>query len=160
MTPKPSPTSTSELAGSYGMVASTLELVPGLVWNSFEEFRKAGNDGLANIPPHGVALLNCKAGSYRIIRDVDFQRLVGLASDVIRLQGGVNIVMQAARIAIKHPDEDHIKLLLDSARLIAQCPELPQRVGHEPARLTDEELREQSEDDFDAKTAEIPSPSW
>lgn len=152
--------STNQLSSGFGIAAGTHELVAGPLWQSFEEFRIAGNAGLERIPLHGVATLSCKAGSFRILRDVDFQGLVGLAADVARLQRGLKIVVQAARVAVKHPDEDHIKLLIESASLIAECPELPQREGHEALRLTERELAEESSDDFDAKTADIPRPSW
>lgn len=152
--------STTQFSGNFGAAGSTHGLIVGPIWNSFEDFRTAGNGGLEKIPLCGVAVLNCKAGSFRIIRDADFQRLVGVASEVIRLQGGLKVMVHAARIAVKHPDEDHLKMLLESARLVAECPELPQRVGHEPLRLTPQELSEESASDFDAKTAEIPRPSW
>jgi hypothetical protein len=135
-------------------------LVPGPIWHCFDDFRKEGNAGLEKIPPNGVGVLNCKVGSFRIIRDRDFQFLVGLAGDVIRLQGGLKVVMQAAKIAIKHPDEDHLRLLMRSVELVAECPELPQHEGHEPRRLTTKELTEDPISDFDAQTAEIPRPSW
>src|ERR1700722_12863119 len=94
--------STSDLSSGFGIEGSTYGLVPGPIWNSFEDFRTAGNGGLEKIPLHGVAVLNCKVGSYRIIRDSDFKFLHGLASDVVRLHRGIKIVVQAARIASKH----------------------------------------------------------
>jgi hypothetical protein len=152
--------STSQLSGNFGLAGSTHGLTVGPIWNSFEDFRTAGNGGLEKIPLHGVAVLNCKAGSFRIIRDADFQDLVGVASEVVRLQGGLKVIFHAARIAVKHPDEEHIRMLMESARLVAECPELPQREGHVPLRLTPQELTEEAADDFDAKTDEIPRPSW
>jgi hypothetical protein len=152
--------STNQLSSGFASEGATHELVVGPLWQSFEEFRTAGNAGLDRIPLHGVAILNCKAGSFRILRDADFQRVLGLAADVSRLQRGLKVVIQAARVAVKHPDEDHIKLLIDSASLIAECPELPQREGHEALRLTDQEVAEEASDNFDARTAEIPRPQW
>ena len=65
---------------------SALSLVPGPTWNSFEKFRKGGNTTLEEIPEHGVGTLVGKGVTYRIVRDADFQHLVGLATDVHRLQ--------------------------------------------------------------------------
>jgi hypothetical protein len=139
----------------------TTTLVAGPSWRSFEDFRTAGNAGLESIPEHGVATLRSKAGTFRILRDVDFQALVGLAADVCRLQKGLKLVVQAAKIAGQHPDNDHIQLLIQSASLISESPELPQRRGHVPFDLSSEERHEAiHDDDFDAATATIPRPSW
>src|ERR1035441_10627141 len=69
---------------------SALALVPGPVWSSFEKLRKGGNSTLEEISEHGVGTLVGKGVTYRILRDADFQHLVGLATDVHRLQQGRN----------------------------------------------------------------------
>jgi hypothetical protein len=133
--------------------------VPGPIWASFEDFRTAGKAGLESIPTGGVATLNCKAGNFRILREEDFQYLVGLAADVQRFAKGIQVVAQAAKVVIKHPDEDHVKLLLECASFIAESPELPQRDGHTPFELNEED-REAADDDFDLVASEIPRPKW
>src|SRR5580698_1629218 len=133
------PRSTNEVANAFS-VGLPPTLIAGPVWTSFEQFRKGGVPALEGIPRHGVATVQTKAGTFRIIRDADFQRLVGLAADVYRLQAGLTLVVKAARVALKHTDQEHVELFLSSASLIAQSPELPQRVGHESFQLTPEEL--------------------
>lgn len=155
------PSSTNELANAFTLSAFPQTLIAGPVWTSFEQFRKAGTGVLEGIPEHGVATLRSKAGTFRILRDSDFQRLVGLASEICRLQQGVKIVVQAAKVFVKNPDQDHCELLIRSASMIAESPGLPQRSGHESAlQLTREEMAEESSDNFDLATADIPRPKW
>jgi hypothetical protein len=144
---------------SEGLSAKPIALVPGPTWSTFEQFRRGGNSVLEEIPPHGVGTLRGKAGTFRIIRDDDFQRLLGLATDIHRLQNGLNFVIQAAKVVAKHPDMEHVQLLIQSASMVAGSPVLPVREGHEAFRLTPEEEVEQSADDFDLATAEIPRPA-
>jgi hypothetical protein len=61
--------------------SSALALVPGPTWSSFEKFRKGGNTTFEEIPEQGVGTLVGKGVTYRVLRDVDFQHLVGLAAD-------------------------------------------------------------------------------
>jgi hypothetical protein len=137
-----------------------LALVPGPVWSSFEQFRKGGNTALEEIPEHGVATLVGRGTAYRILRDADFQQLVGLAADVHRLQQGLNLVIRAAQIVAKHPDQEHVQLLLHSAALFTGSPVLPTREGHEAFQLTPEEVEAQTLDDFDLDNAAIPRPRF
>jgi hypothetical protein len=134
-------------------------LTTGPSWTSFEELRTAGNAGLEAIPSHSVATLHCKGGDFRILREADFQLLLGLASDVHRLASGARFIAQVARIAVKHPDEEHLRLLLESASFIAESPELPQRDGHAPFEFIRGE-GDSTEDDFDLVASEIPRPRW
>lgn len=135
-------------------------LRPGPAWNSFEDFRKQGNGALESIQARSTATLNSKAGMFRILREPDFQYLVGLAADVCRLQKGMKFIYQAAKVAQTHPDKESIELLMQSFSLISQSPELPQREGHPPFQLTPEEIKEESSDDFDFANGEIPRPKW
>ena len=136
--------------------ASPFALVPGPTWTSFEQFRRGGSGALDEIPPHGVGTLRGKSGTFRVIREEDFQRLLGLATDIHRLQKGLRFVIQAAKIVAKHPDQEHVQLLIQSASMVAGIPVLPVRDGHEAFQLTPEEEAEQSSDDFDLETAQIP----
>jgi hypothetical protein len=138
--------------------STALALVPGPVWRSFEQFRKGGSTALEEIPEHGVATLVGRGTTYRILHETDFQHLVGLAADIHRLQQGLNVVIRAAQIVAKHPDQEHVQLLLHSAALFAGSPVLPTREGHDTFQLTPEEVEAQTLDDFDLDTAAIPRP--
>jgi hypothetical protein len=135
-------------------------LVPGPTWSSFEQFRKGGSSSLEEIPEHGVGTLVGRGVTYRILREADFQNLVGLAADVRRLQQGLNVVIQAAKVVAKHPDQEHVQLLLHSAALFAGSPVLPTREGHDGFKLTQEEVDAQAPDDFSLENAEIPRPRF
>ena len=132
----------------------------GPVWHSFEQFRKGGNSTLEEIPENGVGTLVGKGVTYRILRDSDFQHILGLAADVHRLQQGLNVIIQAAKVVAKHPDQEHVELLIHSAQLFAGSPVLPTREGHEAFQLTQEEIDSQAEDEFSLETAEIPRPQF
>ena len=89
-----------------------------------------------------------------------FQHLVGLAADVHRLQQGLNVIIRAAQIVAKHPDQEHVQLLIHSAALITGSPVLPTREGHDAFQLTPEEVETQTSDDFDLDNAAIPRPRF
>jgi hypothetical protein len=146
--------STNEVANAFAFNA----LVPGPVWTSFEHFRRGGTGILESVPEHGVATLRSKVGIFRVMRDSDFQGLIGLASEVHRLQIGLKFVVKAARVALKHPDKEHFELLIQSTSLITEFPELPQRTGHGSFHLTPGEVAEESSEDFDLATAKITRP--
>ena len=99
-------------------------LRPGPTWNSFEDFRRQGNSSLESIQARCVATLNTKVGSFRILREPDFQHLFGLAAEVTRLQLGMKFIYQAAKVAQMHPDKESIDLLIQSFSLIRPSPEL------------------------------------
>lgn len=139
---------------------SALALVPGPTWSSFEQFRKGGSASLEEIPEHGVGTLVGRGVTYRILREADFQNLVGLAVDVQRLQQGLNVVIQAAKVVAKYPDHEHVQLLVHSAALFAGSPVLPTRDGHDAFQLTQEEVDAQASDDFNLENAEIPRPRF
>src|ERR1019366_4885268 len=140
--------------------STALALVPGPVWRSFEQFRKGGSTALEEIPEHGVATLVGRGTTYRILHDADFQHLVGLAADVHRLQQGLNVVIQAAKVVAKHPDQEHVELLIHSAALFAGSPVLPTRDGHDAFQLTQEEIDGQASDGFNLENAAIPRPQF
>ena len=136
--------------------AAPFALVPGPTWTSFEQFRRGGGGALEEIPRHGVGTLRGKTGTFRVIREEDFQRLIGLATDIHRLQKGLSVVIQAAKVVAKHPDREHVQLLIQSASMVAGSPVLPVRDGHETFQLTAKEEADPSSDVFDLEKAEIP----
>lgn len=155
-----STSSTNELLNAVGWNYGPLELTPGPVWITWEQFRTGGPTGLDTIPKHGVATLRTKKGTFRVMRDDDFQHLLGIASSIHRLQKGVRVIVQTAKLAFKHPDREHMRLLLESASMLAESPILPEREGHDSFRLTTGETSEQSAEDLDFEITDIPRPKW
>ncbi|HIK10164.1 MAG TPA: hypothetical protein IGS52_07840 [Oscillatoriaceae cyanobacterium M33_DOE_052] len=99
----------------------------GQTWKSFEQFRLEGAKTLSAVKERVIATLHTKSGQYRIIEEHDFQTLYGLARDVDRLRGGLQVVVLAVRAAQKHPDETHLKLLAEAVAMLGNLPELPVR---------------------------------
>ena len=134
-------------------------LVPGPEWRSFEQFRVAGSSALEGITVGSVATLQVKSRTFRILRDDDFQRIVGLASEVHRLKQGITFVVTAARVVAKYPnDPDSIQLLYRSASLLSESSMLPEREGHDIFHITPEEAEEHKEEGFNIPASEIPRP--
>jgi hypothetical protein len=86
-----------------------------------------------------VGTLQTKQGQYRILNEEDFQQLLGLASDVDRLQQGLNLVIQAVRVVQNHPeDNDAIALLAQAVAMLGKMPTaLPTRSSFPPMELED-----------------------
>lgn len=135
-------------------------LVPGPEWRSFEQFRTVGPAALEGMIPVGrVATLRVKTNTFRIMRDEDFQKLVGLATEVNRLKGGLTVVLSVAKIVAKHPnDPDGLQALCHSISLLNESTLLPERDEHGGFRITPEEAREFGKEDFDLSTLHIPRP--
>ena len=136
-------------------------LVPGPEWRSFEQFRTVGPTALEGMIPVGsVATLRVKADTFRIMRDGDFQKLVGLAAEVNRLKGGLTVVLSVAKIVAKYPnDQDGLQALWHSISLLNESTLLPERDGHEGFRITPEEAKEFGKEDLDLSTLHIPRPT-
>jgi hypothetical protein len=135
-------------------------LVPGPEWRSFEQFRTVGPTALEGIIPLGcIATLRVKTNTFRIMRDEDFQKLIGLATEVNRLKGGLTVVLSVAKIVAKYPnDPDGLQALCHSISLLNESTLLPERAGHEGFRITPEEVKEFGKEDFDLSTLHIPRP--
>src|ERR1019366_5960769 len=80
-------------------------LVPGPEWRSFEQLRLAGSTALESIAAGQVRTLQVKSKTLRVLRDDDFQKLIGLASEVHRLRQGITIVVTAAKVVAKYPND-------------------------------------------------------
>ena len=92
------------------------QLRPGPVWASFEQFRMAGPSGPESVDGGQVGTLRTKGGVFRLLRDEDFQFLVGLASEAKRLQGGLTTMVHAAKVIRDHPSSPSaVELLLHLA---------------------------------------------
>ena len=134
-------------------------LIPGPEWRSFEQFRIAGSSALEGVTVGSVATLHVKSKVFRILGDSDFQRVVGLASEVHRLKQGITLVVKAARVVAKHPDRDSMELLYRSASLLSESSILPEREGHDIFHMTPEEAEEHREEGFNIPASEIPRPT-
>lgn len=145
-------------AGSTTASDWTPSLTPGPYWPSFEQFRTAGSTALESIRPGTVGTLNGKSASIRLLRDEDFQRLCGLASEVHRLKSGVRFLIQAARLVAKHQDSESIEMLVRCASMLGESTVLPERTGHGTFELTAEDLAD-SPDAGDIDVDNIPRPS-
>jgi len=156
-----SPTAHMEISrGSSATISKwSPQLVPGPYWGSFEQLRTGGNVALDSIKPGSVATLRGKSGTFRILLDEDFQKLLGLASEVHRLRGGITLMVQAARVVAKHRDEESIKLLFQSVSMLSESRLLPERDGHEQFEITAEEKAENAEPDLDLKPSDIHRPA-
>jgi hypothetical protein len=133
-------------------------LVPGPEWRSFEQFRVAGSSALEVVTPGSVATLHIRSKIFRILRDDDFQRVVGLASEVHRLKQGITFVLRAAKVVAKYPnDRESIELLYHSASMLSESNLLPEREGHDSFQLTPQEAEEYKED-LHIPASEIPRP--
>ena len=92
------------------------QLRPGPAWASFEQFRMAGPGGPESVGGGQVGTLRTNGGLFRLIRDEDFQFLVGLASEAKRLQGGLTTMVHAAKVIRDHPSSPSaVELLLHLA---------------------------------------------
>jgi len=94
------------------------------------------------------------------MRDADFQALLAIAADVHRLQKGLRVVKQAAQVFARHPDQEHVQLLLASASLITDYPEPSQGQGHGSIQLTPWEIEEESSEGLNLSLDEVPRPTW
>jgi hypothetical protein len=138
---------------------SSPNLVPGPEWRSFEKFRIAGGTALEAIGSGTVAKLQAKSGTFRILRDEDFQKLLGLAAEVHRLKRGIPLLLKAAKVVANHPDDrDSIELLLQSSSLLSESDILPESDGHEMFPITREEAEVHDKEDVDILASEIPRP--
>ncbi len=134
-------------------------LVPGPEWRSFEKFRTAGSTALDSLVAGSVGTLHIKSKTFRILGDSDFQRMMGLASEVHRLRQGITFVIKAAKVVAKHPNSrEGIELLYESASLLSESSLLPERHGHDSFQITPEEIEEYGKEDLDISTSEIPRP--
>jgi hypothetical protein len=125
-----------------------LRLQAGPTWKSFERFRQEGSKALESIKNGIVGILHTKTGQYRFIEESDFQKLYGLACEVNRLQGGLKVIISAARAVKKHPDDlDSINVLIESVTVFGNLTALPTRQSFEPLRFEIDELDEDDEND-------------
>lgn len=131
-------------------------LKPGPSWSSFEKFRLSGTEALKSINSGRVGILRVKGSQYRILEESDFQSLLGLATEVERLQKGLKVVLCAARVVeMMHKGEEpspDIETLKAAVSMIVTVPELPVRRGSdyiEPEGLFQSEDTDEDEVELD-----------
>ena len=151
------------IARSRNLPFSTIpniSLTSGTSWNSFEQFRTSGANTLATITNGTVGTLQTKTGQYRILNENDFQQLVGLATDVERLQQGLSVVMRAVRVVENHPeDADTLALLVETVSMLGSISTvLPTRASFPP--LEPEDIPAESEDEVILTPESIDRPLW
>lgn len=124
-----------------------IKLTPTAHWNSFEQFRTSGANALTNITPGTVGTLHSKTGQYRILTEVDFQNLLGIATDVERLQQGLNVVMRAVQVVQNHPqDSDTLALLAETVAMLGTMTTVLPTISSFPS-LTPEDITVDPEDE-------------
>jgi hypothetical protein len=134
----------------------SLQLQPGPYWSSYDQLKQSGSTALERIKPLCVGTVATKTGVYRILRDTDYQKLIGLAADVHRLKTGVRFVVNVAKVVEKHRDQESIDLLVQTVAMLGESPVLPERDGHQQFEISPEEAAANTEEiDFDR----IPRPS-
>jgi hypothetical protein len=105
-----------------------------------------------------VGTLRCKFATFRVLREEDFQKLVGLASEVHRLKHGITLVVQAAKVVCRHPEEETLELLINSASMLGESHVLPERAGHDDFEITNDEATEFT-DKESVKSSDVPRPA-
>ena len=131
-------------------------LIEGPVWKSFEQFCRGDEAALNNIPDHGVGVIVHEITHFRIMREDDFQRLIGLAAEVQRILQAFNIALQNAKAAAQHPDNDHMERFIKSATSLGDNLVFPTCDGLGQYQLTQDEIDTQDVEEFDL--SEIPRP--
>jgi len=125
----------------------SIQLTPTVHWNSFEQFRKSGASALTSVTPGTVGTLRSKTGQYRILTEVDFQHLLGVANEVERSQHGLNVVMRAVRVVQNHPqDSDTLALLAETVAMLGTMTTVLPTISSFPP-LTLEDIIVDSEDE-------------
>lgn len=127
-------------------------------WKSFEDFRKAGAKALEPVKEGKIATLKTGTGDYRIMSEQDFQNLYGLACDVARLQGGLSVVLTAARAVQKHNDPETVQVLIQTAKMMGNLSALPTREDFDHPQIEDSysELEDDDEIIDDPSLVERP----
>jgi hypothetical protein len=116
-------------------------------WKSFEGFRKAGAKALEPVKDGAMATLKTGTGDYRIMSEEDFQNLYSLACDVARLQGGLNVVLTAARAVQKHNDPETIKVLIQTIKMMGNLSAFPKSEDSDfpQSEMSDSEIDDDNE---------------
>jgi hypothetical protein len=132
----------------------SLAIKPGRIWESWEKLRVGGQAELAALKPGEVGILHTKSGTFRIMREADFQVLYGQARDAERLSGGFSLMLTAARAVSKHRDDTTVNMLVETLTFIGDMPALPTRKRFTPMTPLMPSL-DDSEDEIELDPATI-----
>ena len=108
-----------------------LSLSTGPTWTSFERLRIAGSKAPLTIKANTTGCLVTKTSQYRILHEADFQRLLGLASEVERVTSGLRAVALAVELVKQHCDEANLEQLSTALSALTEDLALPTRAGHD-----------------------------
>lgn len=129
-------------------ISQPAPLKPGPEWSSFEQFRIAGPNGMEAVNTGEVGTLRTKSSVFRLLRDEDFQALIGLASEAARLKGGLETMIHAAMVVKDHPESPSaVGLLLHLAAQFGMGSARPSTVREElsPAPEDDDVITDPAE---------------
>lgn len=147
----------------FDLITSTISrwtpnFTPGPTWYSFEQLRTARSTTLEGIGANMVGTVQTKTGLYRILRDEDWQRILGLASDVYRMKSGITLIVKAAKVVAKHRDAESLAVLIESVSMLSESNVLPERDGHGNFVITEEEAAQHAAAGDDMAELSIPRP--
>jgi hypothetical protein len=138
-------------------------LGPGPHWNSFEQFRLNGVDGLLNaLHDDQVGTLDVKNREFVLLQASSFQRLLGLARDADRLAHSLHALLQAVAL-LREMDGSQAALehVYELADLFAPLASPPPARARELVFDADEQCDVPLEElDFELDPARIPRPQW
>ena len=102
-----------------------IQLQQAVTWSSFDKFKLDGATALERVQNGGVGSLTTKTGQYRILTESDYQSLLGLASEVRRIKGGLNAIIATATVAHRHRDAETLEALMQVVIAVGGLPRLP-----------------------------------
>ena len=120
-----------------------IHLKQTVAWPSFDKFKLEGATALERVQSGSVGSLTTKTGQYRILTESDYQTLLGLASEVRRMKGGLNAIIASATVARRHRDAEALEALMQVVVAVGDFPRLPTN------DITDRLNLEITEDDTD-----------
>lgn len=150
----------STLSNTISVPSWAPSLTAGPEWRSFEQLRTAGPSALDTITTGTAAVWRVKDHTFNILRADDFQKLIGLASEVHRIKEGITLILTAASLVRKYPnDPEGMQMLFSSASLLRESSMLPERDGHAPFGVSEAEREEHGHEDDHIRANEIPRPA-
>jgi hypothetical protein len=90
-------------------------------WDSFDELAKqVGSAGIRRLETGTLARLRVKQDSFIVAREEDFQRVIGLATDSVRLQHMVETLVSGIEMAAAQEDPKLLSFVNEVARQLAE----------------------------------------
>jgi hypothetical protein len=142
--------------GTTATNAGRATLSPGSSWGSYEQFRLSGSTGLIEgVPKNRVGFLRVRDVEFAILRRTDFDRLVGLAADAVRLMRGIPLFRSAVELVARNQGGERELAVRHLQELTITFPELVS-----PSLPTFSEVEVTGDDpnaeDLDPATVEMP----